>query len=137
MNVMSWLHYVFSTGCFCAHYIKHIATISHLYFLLGINKVFLYFNLSYLSIAFFFLSCLIPDSVYSVVFKWINMTFKFKRSYWSLVELRPHGNRLRLKWRKVPRTMYARGRLARLCHRIINIFTYRQGNNPYMDTAFN
>lgn len=41
------------------------------------------------------------------------MTFKFKRSYCSLVELRPHGNRLSLKGRKVPRTMYAGGRLAR------------------------
>jgi len=62
------------------------------------------------------------------------MTFEFKRSYFSLVELK-----FGLKGRKVPRTIYAGGRLSRPFYIVgfISCPTYRQGNNPYMDTAFN
>lgn len=50
------------------------------------------------------------------------MTFKFKRSYFSLVELR-----FRLKGRKAPRTIYAGGRLSRPFYVIgfISCLTYR------------
>jgi len=55
-------------GCTVHFCVFHIAYCSNLApgFSPAINKVFLHFYLSYLSLSFFFLSRLIPDTVYSV-----------------------------------------------------------------------